>query len=30
MEFSKIPLKGGGGSTNQQVVWDLVYFLWVI
>jgi hypothetical protein len=26
MEFSKMPLKGGGGSTNQQVVLDLVHF----
>jgi hypothetical protein len=26
MEFSKMPLKGGGGSTNQHVVLDLVQF----
>jgi hypothetical protein len=30
MEFSKMPLNGGGGSTNQQVVLDLVHFFWVI
>jgi hypothetical protein len=30
MEFSKMPLKGGGGSTNQQVVLDLVQFFGVI